>query len=70
MLFFIPHKLSIRIKEIPIKNLENLSYKAIKITKSTNVGPGTKWSFEINSGVVNFMEKVTDIDIEMTSIHN
>ena len=70
MIFFIPNKLPIRIKAIPIKTLKNFSHKAIKITKSTNVDPGTIRSFEINSGFVVFMEKINDIDIEMTSIHN
>ena len=68
IIFFIPNKLPI--KKIPIKNLKNFAHKAIKITKSTNVDPGAIWSFEINSGFVNFMEKISDIDIEMTSIHN
>ena len=70
MIFFIPNKLPIRIKAIPIKTLKNFSQKAIKITKSTNVDPATIRSFEINSGFVVFMEKINDIDIEMTSIHN
>ena len=70
MIFFIPNKFPIKIKKIPMKNLKNFSHKAIKITKSTDVDPGTIWSFEINSGFVVFMEKISDIDIEMTSIHN
>ena len=68
IIFFIPNKLPI--KKIPIKNLKNFAHKAIKITKSTNVDPGAIWSFEINSGFVVFMEKISDIDIEMTSTHN
>ena len=70
MIFFIPKKLPIRIKKIPIKNFKYFSHKAIKITKSANIDPGTIWSFEINIGFVVFMEKISDIDIEMTSILN
>ena len=68
IIFFIPNTLPI--KKIPIKTLKNFPHKAIKITESTNVDPGTIWSFEINSGFVVFMEKISDIDIEMTYIHN
>ena len=62
MIFFIPNKLPIRIKTIPIKSLKNFPHKAIKITKSTNVDPGTIWSFGINSGFIVFTKKISDIE--------